>query len=96
MKLNNITAKLTIAKDFASRYIVIIFVICVALIFGFLTLKIANYSNDEPTDDQIEERLGALQTVRLNDDAVQKIKELQDQNISLDSLFNNGRDNPFE
>jgi hypothetical protein len=96
MKLANITAKLTIIRDQMGRYAVIIFVICVGLVFGFLTLKIASYSNDEPSDTQIEERLSTLQTVRLDSEAAQKIEELQDRNISLESLFNNGRDNPFE
>jgi hypothetical protein len=96
MKLNNIAAKLTIVRDQVGRHTVIIFVICVGLVFGFLTLKIAGYSNDEPSDVQIEERLSTLQTVRLDDEAVQKIEELQDRNISLESLFNNGRNNPFE
>jgi hypothetical protein len=96
MKLDNLTAKLTIVRDRVGRYVVIIFVICVALVFGFLTLKISSYSNNEPNDTQIEERLSTLQTVKLNDEAVQKIEELQDRNISLESLFNNGRDNPFE
>jgi hypothetical protein len=96
MKLNNITTKLPIIKDQVSRYAIIIFVICVAVVFGFLTIKIANYSNNEPNDAQIEERLSTLQTVKLNDEAVGKIEELQDRNINLESLFNNGRDNPFE
>lgn len=96
MKLDNITAKLTIVRDKVGRYAIIIFIICVALVFGFLTIKIANYSNDEPNDAQIEERLSTLKTVKLNDEAVQKIEELQDRNINLESLFNNGRANPFE
>jgi hypothetical protein len=96
MKINDVIAKLVVAKDWIARYAVIIFIVCVGLVFSFLTLRIASYSNQEPSDDQIEERLSTAQTVKLNNEAVQKIQELQDRNISLESLFDNGRNNPFE
>jgi hypothetical protein len=96
MKKDIILTKLNFVKDFIVRYAVMIFFVGIALVFGFLILKISSYSNYEPSDDQIEESLTAVRTVRLNDEAVQKIEELQDRNISLESLFNNGRANPFE
>lgn len=96
MKLDIIIAKLSIVKDFIARFAVIVFILFVALVFGFLTLNIANYANHEPTEEQIEERLSSLRRVSLDEEAVQKIQELQDQNINLESLFDNGRDNPFE
>ena len=96
MKLKNISEKLLKIKPFIARYAVIIFIVGVALVFIFLTLRIANYSDIEPTDDQIDERLSTLQTIKLNEEAVQKIQELQDHNINIESLFDNGRDNPFE
>ena len=61
-----------------------------------MTFNIARYSNAEPDEIQIEEKKVSLKTVKLNDRAVQKIKELEDKNINIESLFNNGRDNPFE
>ena len=96
MKIDTIIAKLSIVKDIITRFSVIIFVIFLGLVFGFLTFNIANYSNREPSDDQIEERLSSLKTVNLNQQAVDKINELRDQNINIESLFNNGRANPFE
>ncbi len=96
MKTSDIIARLVIIKDWVAHHAVIIFVVCVGLVFGFLTLRIASYSNEEPSDDQIEERLSTAQALRLNNEAIQKIQELQDRNISLESLFDNGRDNPFE
>ena len=96
MKLEIITNKLIVVKDFIARYAVLLFVLFVAVIFGFLTLNIASFANREPTDTQIEERLSGSRGITLKDDVVQKIEALQDHNISLESLFDNGRDNPFE
>lgn len=96
MNKENIIKKLQPIKLFIIRYAVIIFIIVVAGIFGFMTLQISVYSNAEPTSDQIEEKKNSLSQVKLNDEAAQKIQELEDKNINIESLFNNGRANPFE
>jgi predicted patatin/cPLA2 family phospholipase len=61
-----------------------------------MTLQISRYSNAEPTADQIEDKKNSLKQVVLNEEAVEKIQELEDQNINIEALFNNGRANPFE
>jgi hypothetical protein len=96
MKLEPLITRLIKSKEFIARFAVIIFIVSVALVFGFLTFEIAHYSNREPNQDQVDERLSSLKTVKLDSQAVQKIEQLQDQNIGIDSLFNNGRANPFE
>ncbi|MEI6237132.1 MAG: hypothetical protein WCP03_00845 [Candidatus Saccharibacteria bacterium] len=96
MNIETIISKLQPVKIFIVRYAVIIFIIATAGIFGFMTLQISRYSNAEPTSDQIEEKKNSLKKVKLNDKAVEKIQELEDKNINIESLFNNGRDNPFE
>lgn len=96
MNKENIIKQLQPVKSFIVRYAVIIFIIVVAGIFGFMSLQISIYSNSEPTSDQIDEKKSSLSQVRLNDEAAQKIQELEDKNINIESLFNNGRANPFE
>lgn len=96
MKLDNLTAKISPIRNFIVRYAVIIFVLSVVSIFAFMTLNIAHYSNLEPTSDQTDERKNSLTSVKLDEKSISKIKELQDQNISIESLFDNGRENPFQ
>lgn len=96
MNKENIIKKLQPVKQFVVRYAVLIFIVMVAGIFGFMTLQISIYSNSEPTSDQIDEKKNSLRQVRLNDETVQKIQELEGKNINIESLFNNGRANPFE
>lgn len=96
MNKENLIKKLQPVKQFIVRYAVLIFIILVAGILGFMTLQISLYSNAEPTSDQIDEKKNSLKQVKLNDESAQKIQELEDKNINIESLFNNGRDNPFE
>jgi hypothetical protein len=96
MNIENILKQLQPLKMFIVRYAVVIFIVVASGIFGFMTLQIARYSNAEPSIDQIEEKKSSLKQVKLNDEAVKKIQDLEDKNINIESLFNNGRANPFE
>lgn len=96
MKLDSITHQLSPIKDFVVRYAVLIFVFSIVGIFAFMTMSIARYANLEPTDLQKDEKLSTLKTVKLDEKSIEKIQSLEDQNISIESLFDNGRDNPFQ
>jgi len=96
MKLDSLIIKLLPVKTFIVRYAVVIFVVSVVGIFIYMTLSIARYANLEPTSSQAEDRKASLTAVRLDEKSITKIKELQDQNISIESLFDNGRANPFQ
>lgn len=96
MNIEPILHQLNSVKDFITRYAVLLFVFSVVGIFAFMTLNIAKYANLEPTSSQEDERLSTLKTVRLDEKSIEKIQSLQDQNINIESLFDNGRDNPFQ
>lgn len=96
IELSAITSKFSVTKDFVVRYALIIFIVGVVGILGFMTLTIAHFSNLEPTDDQIDEKKSSLKAVRLDEKSIAKLVQLEDQGISIESLFNNGRTNPFE
>jgi len=96
MKLEPYLQKLTGAKDFFVRYAVMIFVFTIVLLFGFMTFGIAKYANLEPTESQKDDKISSLRTVKLDEKSIEKIQSLKDQNISIESLFDNGRDNPFQ
>jgi len=96
LDLTNILTKLRPIKTFIAHFAVVIFIVSVAAIFGYMTLKIAHYSNVEPSDIQVQDTKDSLKAFKLDDTAVQKIKQLQDQKINIESLFDNGRANPFE
>jgi predicted negative regulator of RcsB-dependent stress response len=96
MKLDTIITKLLPAKDFIVRYSVIIFVLSVVAIFGYMTLNIAHFANLDPSSAQLQEKTDSLTAVKLDQTSITKIKQLQDQNINIESLFDNGRANPFQ
>lgn len=77
------------------KYVRFIFFLFLALLVGFLLLQIRNYTQTEPSDDAVTEKLKTVQRPHIDADALAKIQQLQDQNVQVKSLFQQTRDNPF-
>jgi hypothetical protein len=54
------------------------------------------YSKVEPTSSQVEDKKKTISTKKVDNNSITRLKELESRNISLESLFDNGRNNPFE
>lgn len=78
------------------RYAVLIFILAILSGFGFLAFRIGTLTNTEPSEDAVDEKLLSVKRPKVDQDALQKIQELQDQNITVQTLFKEARDNPFE
>ena len=96
MNVDVILTKLESAKDYAAKHIVIISIVLIVLLFGFMVVRIYLLSTAEPTQSQVDEKLNSYKTVRLDPQVVSLFRSLEDQNISIESLFDNGRTNPFQ
>jgi len=78
-----------------SKYAVIISVIAVLLIYCFLVLRINMLSQHEPSETEVNDQLKTSNRLKIDQESIAKIEKLEDQNISVQSLFKNARDNPF-
>lgn len=95
IELKDITAKIQPLVQFIKRYIVFMFVITLFVIFGFFILRISQFSQIEPSDDAISEKLKTVQRPKIDNAVLDKIEQLNDQNIQVKSLFDQARNNPF-
>lgn len=67
-----------------------------AFMMSLITIKAGDYSRVEPSQLEIESKISGSSSKKLDQEALDKLNELQERNISIDSLFDNGRTNPFE
>ncbi len=95
MKLPAITAKFTPILDVVKKYLLVVFLLFFAGIYGFLLFRIETLANAKPDEDAILEKLKTVQRPRLDEAAAKKIQSLEDQNISVQTLFDQARQNPF-
>jgi len=78
------------------RYIPLIAVLISASLYGFLILSVNSLTATEPSEAAVLEKLQAVKRPKIDQDAINKIKSLEDSNIQVQSLFNQARNNPFQ
>lgn len=94
-ELKDIPAKLTPVLLKFKKYLVFIFIITVLIIYVALVLFINTLASQQPNDDAVAEQLNTVTRPRINEDTLDKIKQLEDQNIQVQTLFQDARENPF-
>jgi hypothetical protein len=77
------------------RYMVLIFILALVSIYGFLVFNINAMAQKEPTEDAVQEKLNTVQRPKIDKQSLDKIQQLEDQNIDVQVLFKQARDNPF-
>jgi predicted negative regulator of RcsB-dependent stress response len=74
------------------------FVFCVFLlgIYGFLSWQILTLLNAEPDQSQISSELETIGVPKVDPSVVSKMQKLEDNSVSVHSLFDDARSNPFK
>jgi hypothetical protein len=91
--LKPLTKKL-LAK--AQAYVGFVFIISILLVYGFLVFQIGAMAGKEPEEASVSEQLSAIKRLQIDQATINKIEQLQDQNVSVQALFKEARDNPFQ
>jgi len=67
-----------------------------AVAYGYLLLKIDKYSNPVVSKDEVLQELTALPSFNIDEDAANKLLLLEDNSVNVQTLFREGRTNPFQ
>ncbi len=95
LELKDLPDKLAPVIRFVKQYMVFLFILVFLFIFGFFVFRINQYSRIEPSETAVEEKLQTVQRPRIDQAVLDKVEQLQDQNIQVQSLFDQARNNPF-
>lgn len=97
MKIDSkeILAKLQSYTLILRKYVVFIYVVVLMIIFSFFIFRINQINSAEPQDTQIEEKLQTVQRPKIDQTVLDKIEQLQGQNVEVQALFDQARNNPF-
>jgi hypothetical protein len=77
-------------------YSFVAFVAFVALIYGFVIFKINNLRSQEPSSTAVTSQVKAAQIPHVDPEIVKQLESLQDNSVSVKSLFDQARSNPFQ
>jgi hypothetical protein len=79
-----------------SRYKIILFVVFIAAVYGFVLFHLSQDNNAQPTDDQISAQTSPIATAHIDKTVVAQLEKLQDNSVSVNTLFQQARNNPFQ
>jgi hypothetical protein len=77
-------------------YRVVLFVVFVALIYGFVLQRISSLVHAEPSEQAISSQVQTTKLPRIDPKIVQQLQALEDNSVSVKTLFNEARSNPFQ
>ena len=82
-------------KKFKS-YLPILFVVMLGLVYGFMIYRINVLNQAEPTAGLASTQAKTAQVPRIDPRVVSQLQNLQDNSVSVKSLFDQARSNPFQ
>jgi hypothetical protein len=78
------------------RYRLVLFLLFFAGAYGFLVWQINTLSNAAPSSDQVAAKLQGSNSVHIDQSVIDKMQQLQDNSVNVQSLFEKARENPFQ
>ena len=79
----------------ARKYLVLGTFLLFMCVYIALVIRINNLSSKEPSDAQVTSELKTVLRPKVDNDTLNRIQQLQDQNIEVKALFEHARQNPF-
>ena len=96
LNLDGIFGKLSSVKNIFTKYLTLIFIVILLGMYSLLVFRINVLVSVEPTEDAINEKLQTVQRPKIDQSAVARIRQLQDNSVDVQALFKEARDNPFQ
>jgi hypothetical protein len=93
--LKTITASLQGLIQRARHYSLALFLLLVFVLYGFLMYRINLLSQAQPSSATVSQTGGA-HSLRVDQNVIHQLQSLQDNSVSVKTLFNDARSNPFQ
>lgn len=93
--IQKITKSLQPLGNFLYRYRITLFIVSFVTLYGFLVIQINNFTNREPDPAAVTEKQQTIRRLKIDQDSIDRILELEEQNIDVKTLFEQARQNPF-
>jgi hypothetical protein len=88
--------KLLVNVQKLRRYSIVAFLVLLAALYGSILFRINNLSNAQPSSDAVSSQVQASRVLRIDQSVVKQLQSLQDNSVSVKTLFDQARANPFQ
>jgi hypothetical protein len=94
--LGTISRKLKTSLGRFGKYRALLFFVFVAFVYAFIVYRINVLSSAEPDPSAVASASKGPKQPRIDPAVVEKIEELEDNSVNVQSLFDQARQNPFQ
>ena len=94
--LKDISIKIKPVILWIKKHRTVVGIILVLVLYGWIILQINTMSHREPTEDEVDAKSQTIKRPRISKETIDKIEQLQDNNIDVQTLFKSARENPFQ
>jgi hypothetical protein len=95
LDLHDILEKLSDLLAKARQYAAVIFCVFIGLIYLFVVYRVQVLNSSEPSQADVASQSKTAQVPHIDPRVLTQLQQLQDNSVSVQSLFNQARDNPF-
>lgn len=81
--------------EYIQRYKYVLTSLVVFLIFYFVIARINSFTNIELDQEKYDQGIVELKRITFDEEAIEKIKALQNRDVTVDTDLPSNRDNPF-
>lgn len=96
LELKDIPEKLAEVAASLKRYAVVLFLVLVAGVYAFLMFRINNLQTAQPDTVSGASKVTTVVTPHIDPQVLQQLQQLQDNSVSVKTLFDQARSNPFQ
>lgn len=101
MKQKPLNSKTIISKlaGYGQRirpYSFVLFIMLVAGLYSFVLFKINTIVSEQPSSDEVTSQVKAARVPHFDEDVIRQLNKLEDNSVSVQALFKEARDNPFD
>ncbi len=83
------------AVQVVAHYRVIAIIVVIGGVYGFVLFTISSLGNVQPSETSVTNEVTAISVPKIDKAVVKQLQDLRDNSVSVQTLFNQARDNPF-
>ena len=78
------------------RYLHLLFFLLLAVIYGFIIIRINVLSNTQVSEEAISKEVSRTTSPHIDPESLKQLRSLNDNSVNVQTLFTQGRTNPFQ
>jgi predicted negative regulator of RcsB-dependent stress response len=96
LDIQNLQDRARHALHIARKYAVALFLLFLLVIYSYLGWRVVSLDQIKPDQSAVSSKLQTAGVPHIDQDALNKIQQLQDNSVQVQTLFDQARSNPFQ